>query len=89
MHARTTTYSVTRIGLFAEKNKIYLLFYYNFFPNTPKPKGRQEPFCVFCKNRDDWAQDCKEVTVVKGRTEKIKFAPRSFLSETPSFPHKL
>jgi hypothetical protein len=44
-----------------------------------KPKGRQEPFCVFCENRGHWAQDCKDVTDVKDRTEKLKLASRCFL----------
>ena len=41
-----------------------------------KPKGRQEPFCVFCDNRGHWDQDCKEVTDIRDRTE---LASRCFL----------
>jgi len=48
-------------------------------PPTPKPKGREEPFCVFCENRGHWAQDSKEVTDVKDWTEKLKLASRCFL----------
>jgi len=48
-------------------------------PPTSKPKGRQKPFCVFCENRGHWAQDCKEFTDVKDRTEKLKLASRCFL----------
>ena len=44
-----------------------------------KPKGRQEPFCEFCENRSHWAQDCKDVTDVKDRTEKLKLAFHVFL----------
>jgi hypothetical protein len=47
--------------------------------NTPKPRGRQEPFCVFCENRDHWVQDCKVVSDVKDRTDKLKLASRCFL----------
>jgi hypothetical protein len=48
-------------------------------PPTLKPKGRQETFCVFCENRDNWAQDCKEDTDDKDRTEKLKIASGCFL----------
>jgi len=48
-------------------------------PPTLKPKSRQEPFCVFCDNRGNWAQDCREVTDVKARTEKLKLASPCFL----------
>jgi len=58
-------------------------------PPTPTPKGRQEPFCVFCENRGHWAQDCKEVTDVKDRTEKLKLASRCFLSESRPLTQEL
>jgi hypothetical protein len=48
-------------------------------PPTPKPMGRQELFCVVCENRGHWAQDCKDVTDVKDRKEKLKLASRCFL----------
>jgi hypothetical protein len=48
-------------------------------PPTCKPKGRQEPFCVFCENRGHWTQECKEVTDVEDRTEKLKLASRCFV----------
>ena len=48
-------------------------------PPTLKTKGQQEPFCVFCDNEGHWAQDCKEVTDVKVRTEKLKLASHCFL----------
>jgi hypothetical protein len=48
-------------------------------PPTSKPKGRQELFCLFCENRGHWAQDCKDVTDVKDRKEKLKLAFRCFL----------
>jgi len=50
------------------------------------PKGRQEPFCVFCGNRGHWAQDYKEVTDVKNWTEKLKLAPAVFVPESWSLP---
>jgi hypothetical protein len=46
---------------------------------TPKTKGRQETFCVFCENRGHWTQDCKEVTDVKDRKEKLELATRCLL----------
>ena len=48
-------------------------------PPTLKSKGRQEPFCVFCDNRGHWTQDCREVTDVKDRMEKLKLTSRCFL----------
>ena len=38
-----------------------------------------EPFCVFCECNSHWAQDCKAVTDVKGRIEKLKSANRCYL----------
>jgi hypothetical protein len=38
-----------------------------------------EPFCVFCENKSHWAQDCKAVSDVKERIEKLKAAKRCFL----------
>jgi len=38
-----------------------------------------EPFCLFCERNGHWAQDCKAVTDVKGRVEKLKSANRCFL----------
>jgi len=38
-----------------------------------------EPFCVFCESNSHWAQDCKAVTDVKERIEKLKSANRCFL----------
>ena len=38
-----------------------------------------EPFCVFCESPNHWAQDCKTVTDVKERIEKLKSANRCFL----------
>lgn len=38
-----------------------------------------EPFCAFCERRGHWAQDCKEVTTVKERIEKLKRSSRCFL----------
>jgi hypothetical protein len=35
--------------------------------------------CVFCENRGHSAEDCKEFTNVKDRTEKLKSASRCFL----------
>jgi len=48
-------------------------------PPTSKPKGRQEPFCVFYENLGHWAQDCKEVTQVRDRSEKLNLAFSCFL----------
>ena len=43
-------------------------------------KGRSvEPFCVFCECNGHWAQDCKTVTDVKERVEKLKSTKRCFL----------
>jgi hypothetical protein len=44
-----------------------------------KIKRPTEPFCVFCEFHDHWAQDCKRVTDVKKRIEKVKAANRCFL----------
>jgi transcription elongation factor Elf1 len=48
-------------------------------PPTLKPRGQQEPLCVFCDTRGHWAQGCKEVTDIKDRTEKLKLTSRCFL----------
>jgi len=48
-------------------------------PLTLKPKVRRDLFCVFCDKRVNRAQDCKEVTNVKDRTEDLKLASRCFL----------
>jgi len=39
-------------------------------------KGRRsvEPFCLFCECNGHWTQDCKAVTDVKERVEKLKSA---------------
>jgi hypothetical protein len=46
---------------------------------TRKVKRSTEKFCVFCELHGHWAQDCKSVTDVKGRIEKLKAAIRCFL----------
>ena len=47
----------------------------------PKLKDRHtgDPFCVFCELKGHWAQDCKRVTEVSERKEKLKAANRCFL----------
>ena len=44
-----------------------------------KDRQKNEPFCVFCEARGHWAQDCKRVTSVTDRREKLKSAHRCFL----------
>jgi hypothetical protein len=46
---------------------------------TRKSRSSVEPFCVFCERNGHWAEDCKAVTDVKERVEKLKFANRCFL----------
>jgi hypothetical protein len=46
---------------------------------TRRVKRSAEPFCVFCELHGHWAQDCKRVTDVKERIEKLKAANRCFL----------
>jgi hypothetical protein len=46
---------------------------------TRKSRSSVEPFCVFCERNGHWAQDCKAVTDVKERVEKLKSANRCFL----------
>jgi hypothetical protein len=38
-----------------------------------------DPFCVFCESKGHWAQDCKKVTEVSERREKLKAAHCCFL----------
>ena len=38
-----------------------------------------EPFCAFCDSRGHWAQDCKTVTNVNERIERLKRSSRCFL----------
>ena len=38
-----------------------------------------EPFCVFCDYRGHWAQDCKKITGLAERIERLKRANRCFL----------
>jgi hypothetical protein len=44
-----------------------------------KGRNKAEPFCVFCEAKGHWAQDCKRVTTVTERHEKLKSTHRSFL----------
>jgi hypothetical protein len=44
------------------------------------PKGKPNPFCVFCETKDHWAQNCKQITNVEDRIQKLKAASRCFLS---------
>ena len=44
-----------------------------------RSRSSVEPLCVFCENNGHWAQDCKAVTDVKERIERLKAANRSFL----------
>jgi hypothetical protein len=37
------------------------------------------PFCVFCDSRGHWAQDCKKITDITERVEKLKRANWCFL----------
>ena len=45
-----------------------------------KGNKRAEPLCVFCEAKGHWAQDCKRVTSVTERRNKLKSSHR-FLSE--------
>ena len=38
-----------------------------------------EPFCVFCDSRAHWAQDCKKITDITERVERLKRAYWCFL----------
>jgi hypothetical protein len=38
-----------------------------------------EPFCVLCDSRGHWAQDCKKITDITERVQKLKRANRCFL----------
>jgi hypothetical protein len=64
----------------------------NYFPsamalhvNSKQTKSGQNnrhtgyPFCVFCESKGHWAQDCRRVTEVSERREKLKSAHRCFL----------
>ena len=64
----------------------------NFIPsaaalhvNSKQPRsGRKDrhtgdPFCVFCESKGHWAQECKKVTEVSERKEKLRSAHRCFL----------
>ena len=44
-----------------------------------KSRRLVEPLCVFCERNSHWAQDCKAITDVKERIEKLKSANRYFL----------
>jgi len=44
-----------------------------------KSRRLVEKFCVFCEYNSHWAQDCKVVTDVKERIEKLKSANRCLL----------
>ena len=44
-----------------------------------KTVKRTNHFCVFCEARCHWAQDCKRVTSVTDRREKLKSAHLCFL----------
>jgi hypothetical protein len=78
--------------LTARKIRGELLDHPNYVPsaaalhvNSNRPKsGRRhgrtgDSFCVFCESRGHWAQDCKKVTDVSERKEKLKLAHRCFL----------
>jgi len=47
----------------------------------PARKATKEPgpFCVFCDSRSHWAQDCKRITDVTKRIERLKKANRYFI----------
>ena len=47
--------------------------------HTLNSKGRREPYCVFCDHRGHWAEDCREVTDTKDRTEKLRLSSHCFL----------
>jgi hypothetical protein len=44
---------------------------------------RREPFCVFCEAKGHWAQDCKRVTSVTERRDKLKEYPSLFSLSKP------
>ena len=48
-------------------------------PNKTATKRLPEPFCAFCAERGHWAQDCKQVTSVTDRIEKLTQSSRCFL----------
>jgi hypothetical protein len=39
-----------------------------------KDRHTGDPFCVFCESKGHWAQECKKVTEVSDRREKLKSA---------------
>ena len=46
---------------------------------TRKTAKGPEPFCAFCDSRGHWAQDCKKITDITERVERLKKANRCFL----------
>jgi len=44
-----------------------------------KDRHTGDPFRVFCESNGQWAQECKKVTEVSERREKLKSAHRCFL----------
>jgi hypothetical protein len=44
-----------------------------------KGNKRAEPFCVFFEAKGHWAQDCKRLTSVTERRDKVKSTDRCFL----------
>jgi len=50
------------------------------FTSVLSSQDQGEPFCcVFCEAKGHWAQECKKVTSVTDRREKLKSAHRCFL----------
>ena len=47
--------------------------------SSRKDRYTGKPFCVFCESKGHWAQECKKITGVSERREKLKSAHRCFL----------
>lgn len=53
----------------------------SFKPQQKREKQKRlfPPYCVFCEDKGHWAQDCRKVTTVRDRMEKVKSVGRCFL----------
>jgi hypothetical protein len=84
-------------ALTAQKIRGETLDHRNYIPsaaalhvNSKQPKSERkdkhngDPFCVFCEPKSHWAQECKRVTEVSERREKLKSAHRCILCLNPA-----
>jgi len=45
-----------------------------------KDRHKEEPFCVFCEAKGHWAQECKKVSSVTDRRDKLMDPPQTMQS---------